>query len=197
MDFLGVDLNQLLANTGAIIAFLVIFAESSLVFFLPGDSFILVAGILASQGVLNLWELMGLMLLGAVLGNNFGYYLGKRFGMRFFKKEAKLFSHENLAKTEAFYHKHGPITIILARFTPIVRTIAPILAGVAKMNYRKFFFYNIAGAIIWVAGLGLLGYYAGSRIPNIDKYILPIIGIIVIASVLPGLVQIFWPNKKR
>jgi len=189
MHLFGLDLQQLLSHSGAVIGFIIIFAESSIVFFLPGDSFIFAAAILASQGILNIWELSILMAIGAVLGNNLGYYLGKRYGVALFSRKTVLFNEENLLKTQEFYAKHGPITIILARFTPIVRTFAPILAGVAQMKYSVFFFYNLIGALLWVAGLGMLGYYAGSRIPNIDHYILPIIAVIILASVAPALIH--------
>jgi len=198
MELFGIDFKELLLHSGAFIAFVIIFAESSLVFFLPGDSFIFAAGIIASQGFLNLWEVLILMLIGAITGNSFGYFLGRRFGSKFFRrKNTLLFNEENLEKTKIFYSKHGPITIILARFTPVVRTFAPIFAGIAEMKYSIFLTYNIIGALLWVVGLGLLGYYAGRSIPNIDRYILPIIIVIVALSVLPGLIAVVRNRFQR
>lgn len=191
MELFGLNFKEILIHSSAFIAFVIIFAESSLVFFLPGDSFIFAAGIVASQGFLNLWEVLILMTAGAILGNNFGYFLGRRFGTRLFKrKNTLLFNEENLEKTKNFYAKHGPITIIIARFTPVVRTFAPVFAGIGDMKYSVFLTYNIIGAVLWVLGLGLIGYYAGLKIPNIDHYILPIIIVIVGLSVLPGLVAV-------
>ena len=196
MHLFGLDLQQLLASSGAIISFLIIFAESSIVFFLPGDSFIFAAGILASQGIINIWEVSLLMFLGAVLGNSLGYFLGKTAGGRLFKnKDSLLFKPENIGKTQEFYNKYGPLTVIIARFTPVVRTFAPIMAGIGRMKYGIFLTYNIIGAFLWVLSLSLIGYYAGSRIPNIDHYILPIVGVIIVLSVAPGIVAI-WRSRR-
>lgn len=202
MDFLHVDYSALLSHTGSalalLVAFLVLFAESSLIFFLPGDSFVIAVALLASQDILPIWPLLIVMFLGAVLGNNLGYYLGKRFGHRLFSKEnSLLFDKKHVERSELFYAKHGPITIILARFTPMVRTLAPVLAGVGKMEYKKFLVYNIVGAILWVFGLGLLSYYAGGLIPNVDRYILPFIVGVVILSFLPGAISVLRARAKR
>lgn len=202
MDILGFDIKTLFTQTGTLVAYLlafaVIFAESSLIFFLPGDSFIIAAALLASQDVINIWLLLGLMLVAAVIGNNLGYYLGKRYGRRLFSRDnSLLFDRKHIERSEAFYAKYGPITVVLARFVPMVRTVAPILAGVGNMNYGTFFFYNIAGAILWVVGLGLLGFYAGELIPNVDRYILPFIIAVVLLSVSPGLISLWKSRHKR
>lgn len=197
MDWLNFDYKSLLAQIGLPLAFLIIFAESSLIFFLPGDSFILVAGVLASQGYFNIWLLLIVMFIAAITGNNLGYFLGKKYGPRLFSRENHLlFDKNHIERAKSFYAKYGPITIVLARFTPMVRTLAPILAGVGHMNYQTFFFYNVIGAFLWVAGLGLVGYWAGGLIPNVDRYILPAVIIVIVLSVLPGLFSVLR-NRNR
>ncbi len=192
MELFGLDLKGLLATAGLVLVFIIIFAESSLIFFLPGDSFLFVAGILAAQGVFHIIGLIVVAIIAAILGNNAGYYLGKRFGRRLFSNsQSKIFHPDHLVKTENFYRRFGPITIILARYTPVVRTFAPLIAGIGKMNYRTFVFFNAVGAILWVVSVSLLGYFLGSKIPNIDHYIIPIILIVVLFSVLPAIVPAF------
>lgn len=202
MDILGIDVKALFSQTGTIVAYIVavaiIFAESSLIFFLPGDSFIVAAALLASQGILNIWVLLIVMFLAAITGNSLGYYLGRRYGPVLFKKEnSLLFDKKHIERSEAFYAKYGPVTVVLARFVPMIRTLAPILAGVGSMNYSVFVSYNVLGAFLWVFGLGLLSYYAGNVIPNIDRYIVPFIGIVIIVSVLPGVISLFRVRSKK
>lgn len=188
MEFLGFDLISLIKAAGYLGLFFIVFAESGLFigFFLPGDSLLFTAGFLASQDYLNIWILAPLMFLGAVLGDNFGYGFGSRVGPALFNKEESLLFHkDHLVRAKNFYEKNGPMTIVLARFLPIVRTFAPILAGVGKMNYGTFFLYNIVGACLWALGMTLLGFFLGSTVPNVDKYLIPIILGIVFVSVLP------------
>lgn len=191
------DLIAFIKAIGYFGIFGVVFAESGLFigFFLPGDSFLFSAGFLASQNFLNIWCLMFLIFIGAVLGDNFGYAFGKKVGPMIFKKEDSLLFHKNnLEKAKIFYDKYGGMAVILARFMPGIRTFAPILAGVGKMNYSKFLFFNVIGGFLWGISLPLLGYYLGSVIPNIDKYIIPIICLIILLSVLPILIN-FLKNK--
>jgi membrane-associated protein len=186
--FHGDGLIILIKSVGYIGLFSIIFAESGLLIgaFLPGDSLLFTAGFLASQGYLSVAQLIPLLFIGAVLGDNVGYAFGKKVGPRIFKKENSLLFHkDNLKKAENFYKKNGPITIVIARFIPIIRTFAPIVAGVGKMNYRTFFIYNIFGGLLWTSALTLAGYFLGKTIPNIDKYLLPIIALIIIISVAP------------
>lgn len=202
MDILGFDVKALFTTTGTVVAYLlafgIIFAESSIIFFLPGDSFIIAAALLASQGIFNIWVLLLLMFLAAVIGNNLGYYLGSRYGRQLFNKEKSLlFDRKHIERSEKFYARYGPMTIVLARFVPMVRTVAPILAGVGNMNYTTFFSYNIIGALLWVFGLGLSAYYIGGLIPNVDKYILPFIIIVILLSVLPGALSLLRAHQKR
>lgn len=186
-------LTLLIKSVGYLGLFGIIFAESGLFlgFFLPGDSLIFTAGVLASQGYLNIWLLIPILFLAAILGDNFGYAFGKKVGPKIFKKEdSLLFNKKNLERADAFYQKHGPRTLILARFMPVIRTFAPILAGVGVMNYRKFFIYNLIGGAIWTVSLPLFGYYLGQTIPNIDKYLLPIILLIIFTSFLPSIIHL-------
>jgi membrane-associated protein len=199
MAIAGFDLQELIVHIGVWITFLIIFAESGLLigFFLPGDSLIFTAGLLSSQGHFNIWYFLLGGSIAAILGDNLGYAFGRKFGPRIFNRDDSwLFKKDHVEKARDFYEKHGPLTIVLARFTPVVRTFAPILAGVGKMNYRTFLTYNIIGGLLWVWGLGLLGFYAGRLIPDIDKYILPILAIIIVASILPGILAAIRRKSK-
>lgn len=183
----------LIQTAGYIGLFAIVFAESGLFFgfFLPGDSLLFTAGFLASQDFLNIFILVPLVFVAAVLGDNAGYAFGRHFGPKIFKREDSFFFHrDHIRRAETFYENHGPKAIVLARFMPVVRTFAPIVAGVGKMHYPTFFFYNIVGGVLWGIGLPLLGYFLGSVIPGIDQYLLPIIIVIIVASVLPGAVHV-------
>lgn len=194
------DLVSLIKTVGYIGLFGIVFAESGLLvgFFLPGDSLLFTAGFLASQGFLNMWVLAPLLFAAAVTGDSVGYAFGKRVGPKIFVKEESLFFHkDHLAKAQEFFNKHGGKTIILARFIPLVRTFAPILAGVGKMQYRTFLLYNVVGGFLWSVGLTFLGYYLGSAIPHIDKYLLPIVALIILVSVAPTLLHIYKDKAMR
>jgi membrane-associated protein len=194
------NLVDLIKTAGYLGLFGIIFAESGLFFgfFLPGDSLLFTAGFLASQNFLNIYLLIGLTFLAAVLGDNTGYWFGKKTGPKIFSKEDSLLFHkDHIKKAEDFFTKYGPKTIIFARFVPIVRTFAPILAGVGRMEYRTFFFYNLVGGFLWTAGLSSLGYYLGQAVPNIDKYLLPIVITIIIVSILPNIYQILKVKLKK
>lgn len=194
------DLNSLLKTVGYAGIFAIVFAESGLLvgFFLPGDSLLFTAGFLASQGFFNISVLCILIFVAAVVGDNVGYWFGKKAGPRVFKKEDSLvFSKTNIEKSQAFYDKHGGKTIILARFIPVVRTFAPVIAGVGRMDYKKFFIYNIIGGLIWGVGVTALGYFLGNSIPNVDKYLLPIAFAIILFSIAPALWHLLRDQEKR
>lgn len=183
------DLKLIIESIGYIGLFAIVFAESGLFFgfFLPGDSLLVTAGLLATQHYFNIVYLIPLLALGAVLGDSAGYWMGKKFGKKIFSKENSLIFSKNHIKTaEEFYKKNGPKTIILARFLPYVRTFAPIVAGIGDMEYSKFVTFNIAGGVTWATLMLLIGYFLGSVIPNVDHYLLPIIAIIVIISFVPS-----------
>lgn len=190
MEFFGVNLVSLIETIGYIGVFAIVFAETGLFlgFFFPGDSLLFVAGFLASLGVFSLPLLIAGIFIAGVLGNIFGYEFGRRIGPKIFSREDSLiFKKAHALKAQAFYDKHGPKTIFLARFMPIVRTFAPIVAGVANMQYRTFFIYNLVGSFVWTFGLVLMGYTLGSVI-DVDRYLLPIILIIVILSFAPAII---------
>jgi membrane-associated protein len=177
----------------------IVFAESGLLigFFLPGDSLLFAAGFLASQGYLNIFALIIGCFVCAVAGDNVGYATGKRFGHKLFSKEDSLFFHKNnIVKAQNFYEKHGTKTIVLARFLPVVRTFAPIVAGIGKMDYPTFFKFNLLGGLVWTSGLSILGFVLGNVIPDVDKYLLPITIAIVVISIIPSLLHLLPERKK-
>lgn len=180
--------------------FATVFAESGLFFgfFLPGDSLLFTAGLFAAKGDLNLWVVIVGCVVAAIAGDQVGYIFGHRMGKRLYnRKDTFFFRHEHIEKTKDFYQKYGKMTLILARFTPIVRTFAPIVAGVAEMPYKEFVTYNIAGGLLWAISMPLLGYYLGKVVPDIDKYLLPIIAAIIIISLLPTIWHLFGSYLKR
>ncbi|MEK7649199.1 MAG: VTT domain-containing protein [Patescibacteria group bacterium] len=188
--FSGSSLIQLVQTIGLIGVVAIIFAETGLLigFFLPGDSLLFTAGILASQGIFNIYVLVPALFCASVVGNLVGYYLGKHIGPRLFSKpDSFLFHREHIERTKRFFAHHGGKTIILARFIPIIRTFAPILAGVGSMDGSRFFLHSIIGGILWAALLTILGFALGRAVPDVDKYLLPIIGVIIILSFLPAL----------
>ncbi len=185
------------------ILFLIIFVETGLVVmpFLPGDSLLFAAGMIAAQGSLNLTLLIPLLLLAAFSGDNTNYFIGKFLGHK--ALEVKLFGKnlvkkEHLDKTHTFYEKHGPKTVILARFVPIVRTFAPFVAGVGSMLYRTFIIYSLAGALLWVVGITLAGYFLGD-IPIIKNNFEKVVIAIVLISVMPILIEVIkgYLNKSK
>ena len=179
---------------------LIVFAESGLLigFFLPGDTLLSGAGLAASQGELSLPILIIAVVTAAIVGDNVGYSIGRRAGPRIFKKEdGILFRQEYLEKSEEFYEKHGGKTIIIARFVPIVRTFAPVVAGASKMTRRRFFAFNVVGGILWGAGMPLLGYFVGNRIPGLDKYIEIVILGVVLLSLLIAFAHVLKDARTR
>ncbi len=175
------------------IIFAIVFAESGLLlgFFLPGDSLLFTAGFLASQGFLSLPLLLAGNFIAAVAGDSVGYWFGLRVGRKLFERKNSWFFHQkNLERTEAFYRKHGGKTIILARFLPAIRTFAPIVAGIGSMHYREFVSYNVIGGFLWSVGVTVGGYFLGSIIPDVDKYLLPILAVIILLSVAPTAIHL-------
>ncbi|HAI74638.1 MAG TPA: DedA family protein [Microscillaceae bacterium] len=174
-----------------VILFLIIFAETGLVVtpFLPGDSLLFALGALAATGALNLWILLGLLFVAAVLGDTVNYAVGNYIGPKVFERNYRLLKKEYLFKTQAFYEKHGGKTIIIARFIPIIRTFAPFVAGVGTMQYRRFIAYNILGGFIWVFGFTILGYFFGN-IPAVKRNFTLVIFGIIFLSVLPAVIEV-------
>jgi membrane-associated protein len=178
----------------------IIFAETGLLvgFFLPGDSLLVTAGLLASQPNfgLNVY-LLGLILsIAAIVGDSVGYAIGRATGPRIFTREnSLLFNRKHLQRAHAFYERHGGKTIILARFMPIVRTFAPVVAGVAEMEYRSFLAFNVIGGLLWVWSMLFIGYFLGRWVPGIDKHIESVILVVIFLSILPGIIS--WLRERR
>jgi membrane-associated protein len=193
VDLLHPD--KLIEAFGTIGLFAIVFAESGLFFgfFLPGDSLLFTAGVLSAKVDSPLWPLP-IVLVGvavaAISGDQVGYLFGRRVGPAIFRRpDSRLFKQAHVEKAQAYFEEHGPKTILLARFVPIVRTFAPIVAGVGRMEYRTFVTYNVVGGLLWGVGITTLGYLLGEAV-DIDKYLLPIIGVIVLISVLPVLLEL-------
>jgi len=193
------NLKDLILTTGYLGIFSIIFAESGLLigFLFPGDSLLITAGLLASQGHLDIKILISIAIAGAILGDTVGYWFGNKTGPKIFKRDNSLIFHKkNLLKANEFYQRHGGKTIVMARFLPFIRTFAPIVAGVGKMKYGRFLSFNVFGGIFWVLLTCLLGYFLGNTIPDIDRYIIVIILLIVFLSALPGLIH-FWKDYRQ
>jgi membrane-associated protein len=192
----ALDPEKLLDTFGTIGLFLIIFAESGLLigFFLPGDSLLFTAGLLSSQDKLvSLPILLVGCFLAAVIGDQVGYAFGRKVGPALFRRpDSRLFKQEYVEKAQNYFDEHGTKTIVLARFVPVVRTFAPIVAGVGKMEYRTFVSYNVVGGFLWAVGVTSLGYILGESIPSIDKYLLPVIAVIVLGSIAP----VAWEIRK-
>jgi membrane-associated protein len=195
LDFLDPEkILEWLGPWATIGLFAIIFAESGLLigFFLPGDSLLFTAGLLSTRADSSLH--FPVLVIGcaifAVLGDQVGYMFGKRVGPALFRRsDSRLFKQEYVHRTKEFFERHGPKTIFIARFVPVVRTFAPILAGVGEMRYSTFFRYNVIGGIVWGAGLVTAGKILGETIPSIDKYLLPIIAVIVVLSIIPPVLE--------
>jgi membrane-associated protein len=190
----GIDLVELIRTIGYVGILAIIFAESGLFFgfFLPGDSLLLTAGLLAARGELNLWILLLTLGPAAVLGDNVGYWFGKKAGPPIFSRENSLFfRRKNLLAAKAFYDKHGGKTITIARFMPFIRTFAPIVAGAVEMGYRRFMVFNLVGGLLWAVGVTLAGYFLGQSIPPevLDKYFLIILVAVIFLSALPAMIH--------
>ncbi|MEO6109775.1 MAG: VTT domain-containing protein [Candidatus Saccharimonadales bacterium] len=205
-SFFLTDLVDIITSLGVLAIAFVIFAESGLLigFFLPGDSLLFTAGVLVQTGLINvnIFVLIALLFVAAVLGDSVGYAFGRRAGPRVFNKpDARLFKQEYIRRAQAFYEKHGGKTIIIARFIPIVRTFAPIVAGTGQMPYRRFLSFNVIGALLWVSLITSAGYMLGELFQRsgleIDQVILPVIAIIILISVLPPAIHIFRNKRTR
>jgi membrane-associated protein len=200
LALLSLSPDKLIEAGGVFLIAAIVFAESGLLigFFLPGDTLLFGAGLYASQGKVGLGWLIFSVILAAIIGDNVGYSIGRRSGHRIFKKkDSLLFKQDHIERAEKFYEDHGGKTIIAARFVPVVRTFAPVVAGVGKMDRKKFFAYNVVGGILWGAGMSLLGYFVGGRIPKLDQYIeLVMLGVLGL-SLLLAFVHIFKEKDNR
>jgi len=190
---------ELIRMGGLIGLVAVVFAETGLMvgFFLPGDSLLVTAGLFAAKGDLNIVWLNLALMAAAIVGDATGYWIGRRAGQALYSRpNSFFFRKQHLVKTHEFYEKHGGKTIVIARFVPIIRTFAPVVAGAAEMTYRQFALYNIAGGIGWVASMTLIGYFLGRAIPDIDKHIHIVVAVVIFLSLLPGVVSILREKTK-
>ena len=193
------DLPALVQWAGYVGLTLIIFAETGLLvgFFLPGDSLLVTAGLLAADPAfgLNVWLLGLILTIAAIVGDTVGYHVGKATGPRIFTRENSLFFHkDHLLKAQAFYEKHGGKTIIIARFMPIVRTFAPVVAGVARMRYASFLAYNVVGGVLWICSMLITGYVLAKTVPGVAKHVEKVILVVVFLSILPGIIA-WWRNR--
>jgi membrane-associated protein len=202
----GVELTDLIRAVGVLGLMAIVFAESGLLigFFLPGDTLLFAAGFLASQDALGISVhlLVVLLFVAAVAGDSVGYWFGHRVGRRIFRRQDSLLFHQdNLRRAEDFYKKYGPITILLARFVPLVRTFAPIVAGVGKMHYQTFLLFNLIGGFLWAVGLTYLGYFAGAFFEahgiDVDHFILPVVGFAMLVTIISPLIHLVRNRKSR
>jgi membrane-associated protein len=184
----AVDPRTLIETFGTLGLFFIVFAESGLLvgFFLPGDSLLVTAGLLASQGVLNFPLILLGCFLAAVAGDQVGYVFGARVGPSLFSRpNSRFFRRSHVERARRYFDEQGAKTVVLARFVPIVRTFTPVLAGVGQMRYRRFVTYNVLGGFLWAIGVTTVGYTLGEAVPDIDRYIVPIVAVILVASFVP------------
>ncbi len=196
------DPQWLISTFGLIGILVLVFAESGLLigFFLPGDSLLFTTGLLVAGGSYlhqPLWLVCLLVSIAAVLGDQFGYYFGRRFGPALFRRpDSRVFKQENLTRAAAFFEKYGPRSIVLARFVPIVRTFTPIVAGASRMHYRTFLSYNVIGGTLWGCGVTILGYFLGQIAFVRDNIELILLGIVVV-SVVPVAIELVRSRRRR
>ncbi|POH59998.1 hypothetical protein CVS28_06160 [Arthrobacter glacialis] len=198
--------NSALGFWVVIIACAIIFAETGLLvgFFLPGDSLLFTAGLLVSTGAMpvNIYVLMGMLIVSGFVGNQMGYYIGYKAGPAIFNKpDSKFFKKQHVDSAHAFFEKHGGKALILARFVPIVRTFVPVIVGVAKMDMRKFLLFNAIGAVLWAGGVTYLGYFLGNKVPwvrdNLDIIFIAIVAVSVIPIGIEFLKALSSRRKKK
>lgn len=195
-----VDTTSLIQTIGYLGITAIVFAESGLLvgFFLPGDSLLFTAGFLSSQGQFHIWLVALLCFLAAFVGDAVGYLIGHRVGRRLFDRDdGVLFRRQRLADAEAFFDRHGGKAVVLARFVPVVRTFTPVVAGMGAMHYPRFAAFNAAGALLWAVGVTLAGYFLGSAVPGVDRYLLPIVALIILVSLLPGALHVWRERSAR
>jgi membrane-associated protein len=195
----SVSLDHLIRWGGYLILVAIVFCETGLLvgFFLPGDSLLITAGLVAATGTLDIWLLNLLLIPAAIIGDSVGYAIGYRAGPRLFtKEESLLFSRKHLIRTREFYDRYGGKTIVLARFIPLIRTFAPVVAGIGQMQYRRFLFYNVFGGALWVASLSWAGYLLGTLIPDISRYVHIVVVVVIAVSMVPVAIEL-WKARRR
>jgi membrane-associated protein len=193
-------LDDLVRWGGYVVLVAIVFTETGLLvgFFLPGDSLLITAGLVAAAGAIDIWLLNLLLSIAAVAGDSVGYAIGARIGPRLFTREKSLlFNPRHVERTRRFYARHGAKTIVIARFVPIVRTFAPVVAGVGQMSYRRFLVYNVVGGVGWVLSMTWTGYLLGQTIPNVDRHIHIIVVVVIVLSLIPIVLEIVRERRKQ
>jgi membrane-associated protein len=195
------DVETLVRLGGLTAMTFIIFAETGLLvgFFLPGDSLLVTAGVFAGAGQLDIVHLNAVLIVAAIAGDTVGYWFGRKTGPALFKRpKSLLFNPDHLRRAHDFYEKHGGKTIVLARFMPIIRTFAPIVAGMGQMAYRRFLFFNVFGGALWVLSITLIGYFLG-QVPGVREHIEIVIVTVIFLSILPGIIAFLkeWVKKNR
>jgi len=194
------SLDALVRWGGYVVLTVIVFTETGLLigFFLPGDSLLITAGLVAATGALDIWWLNVLLVAAAIAGDSVGYAIGARIGPRLFTREKSwLFNPRHVVRTREFYARHGAKTIVIARFVPIIRTFAPVVAGVGEMPYRRFLLYNAAGGLGWVLSMTWAGYLLGNVVPNIDRHIHVVVIVVIVLSVIPIGVEIIRERRRQ
>jgi membrane-associated protein len=194
------SLDELVRWGGYLVLAAIVFTETGLLvgFFLPGDSLLITAGLVAATGQLNVWWLNAILIVAAVMGDSVGYAIGRRAGPRLFTRpKSLLFNPRHIERTRAFYARHGAKTIVIARFVPIVRTFAPVVAGVGEMEYRKFVFYNIAGGVGWVTSMTWAGYLLGQAVPDLGRRLHIVVIIVILLSLVPIAIEIIRERRRH
>ena len=194
------SLDDLIRWGGYVVLVAIVFIETGLLvgFFLPGDSLLITAGLVAATGVLDIWWLNAVLIAAAIAGDSVGYAIGYRAGPRLFtREESLLFRPSHVERTRQFYERHGAKTIVIARFVPIIRTFAPVVAGVGQMEYRRFLLYNVAGGVGWVTSMTWAGYLLGQTIPNISDHIHVVVVIVIVLSLIPIAVELYRERRRR
>jgi membrane-associated protein len=194
------DVTQIVQSGGLLLIAIIIFLESGMMvgFFLPGDTLLFSAGILAAAGHLPIIPAIAIIALAAIAGDNTGYHIGRKLGPRLFRKEdGIIFRKDLILKAEKFYEKYGTKTMLIAHFIPVVRSFVPVAAGAGKMDYKRFVIFDAIGDILWATSITLLGYFVGSRIPGVQNYVEPILLIIILATLLPTIYHAMKDPKIR
>ena len=194
------DVAHIIQSGGLLLIALIVFAESGMFigFFFPGDTLLLTAGVFAAQGKLSIATVIIVIAAAAIIGDNCGYLIGRRYGRGLFEKDDGLvFQRDHLHQTERFFNKFGSKAMLFAHFVPVIRTFAPPAAGIANMPHRRFFIYDAIGDIAWAIVITLIGYWFGSKIPNIDHYILIAVAVIMVASLGPSYYHLHKSVRKR
>ena len=194
------SLDDLIRWGGYFVLVAIVFTETGLLvgFFLPGDSLLITAGLVAATGALDIWWLNAVLIVAAIAGDSVGYAIGYRAGPRLFTREQSfLFRPSHVERTRQFYARHGAKTIVIARFVPIIRTFAPVVAGVGQMEYRRFLIYNVAGGVGWVTSMTWAGYLLGQTIPNISDHIHVVVVVVIALSLIPIAVELYKERRRR